>query len=185
MTQGKRRAARKSALSKEGPSLRKIRLTVNGENCDLAFSPSRTLLEILRDDLDLTGTKQGCDGGECGACTVLIDDKPRLACLTLAATVDGKRVLTIEGLAENGRLHPLQSAFLSKGAVQCGYCIPGVILSAKALLDRNTEPTEQDVKKSLAGNLCRCTGYQKIIDGVLEAARLLQEPAAAKRQPHP
>ncbi|OGQ78127.1 MAG: (2Fe-2S)-binding protein [Deltaproteobacteria bacterium RIFCSPLOWO2_12_FULL_60_19] len=147
-----------------------MEVTINGEEFDLTFKPARTLLELLRDDLDLTGTKEGCDGGECGACTVLIDDEPRLACLTLAATLRGKKILTIEGLAKDGRLHPLQRAFLEKGAVQCGYCTPGVILSAKALLDSNPAPTEEDIKKALAGNLCRCTGYQKIISAVLEAA---------------
>ena len=166
----KRQAARRRGVSKEAQALRSIELTINGEEFDLTLKPARTLLELLRDDLDLTGTKDGCDGGECGACTVLIDDEPRLACLTLAATLDGKKVLTIEGLAKDGSLHPLQRAFLEKGAVQCGYCTPGVILSAKALLDKNPAPTEKDIKKALAGNLCRCTGYRKIIGAVLEAA---------------
>ena len=166
----KRQAARRRAVSKKAQAPHCITVAINGEEFDLTLKPARTLLELLRDDLDLTGTKEGCDGGECGACTVLIDDEPRLACLTLAATLDGKKVLTIEGLAKNGSLHPLQRAFLDKGAVQCGYCTPGVILSAKALLDKNPAPTEDDIKKALAGNLCRCTGYQKIIGAVLEAA---------------
>ncbi len=136
----------------------------------------------MRDDLDLTGTKQGCDGGECGSCTVLIEDEPRLACLTLAATLPGKKILTIEGLAKDGNLHPLQSAFLTRGAVQCGYCTPGIILSAKALLDNSPTPTEQEVKSALAGNICRCTGYQKIIDAVLEAARLLRDECKRQAQ---
>ena len=170
MKRPKRRAARRRAVLEKGQPLRRIEVTINGEEFDLTFKPARTLLELLRDDLDLTGTKEGCDGGECGACTVLIDDEPRLACLTLAATLRGKKILTIEGLAKDGRLHPLQRAFLEKGAVQCGYCTPGVILSAKALLDSNPAPTEEDIKKALAGNLCRCTGYQKIISAVLEAA---------------
>ena len=170
MRRQRKRTGRSRTLLPETDELLMIKLTINAENFDLTFKSPRTLLEVLRDDLDLTGTKQGCDGGECGACTVLIDDEPRLACLTLAATLHGKKVLTIEGLAKNGILHPLQRAFLEKGAVQCGYCTPGIILSAKALLDSNPTPTEQDIKKALAGNLCRCTGYQKIIEAVLEAA---------------
>ncbi len=169
MTRSKKRTGR--ALLKRIEEPQRINLTINGEELDLTFESSRTLLEVLRDDLDLTGTKQGCDGGECGVCTVLIEDEPRLACLTLAATLRGKKVLTIEGLAKDGNLHPLQRVFLEKGAVQCGYCTPGVILSAKALLDGNPTPTEKDIKKALAGNLCRCTGYQKIIGAVLEAAQ--------------
>ncbi len=172
MKQAKRRASRGKAVSKETPALRRIKLTVNDEEFDLSLKSGRTLLQILRDDLDLIGTKEGCDGGECGACTVLIDGEPRLACITLAATLSGRKVLTIEGLARDGKLHPLQRAFLDQGAVQCGYCTPGVILSAKALLDSNHNPTEEDVKKALAGNLCRCTGYQKIITAVLEAAKV-------------
>jgi carbon-monoxide dehydrogenase small subunit len=170
MRRPKRQAARRRAVLEKIQPLQRIKLTINGEEVDLTFKPARTLLELLRDDLDLTGTKEGCDGGECGACTVLIDDEPRLACLTLAATLRGKKILTIEGLAKDGRLHPLQKAFLEKGAVQCGYCTPGVILSAKALLDSNPAPTEDDIKKALAGNLCRCTGYRKIISAVEEAA---------------
>ncbi len=172
MKQAKRRASRGKAVSKETPAPRRTKLTVNDEEFDLSLKSGRTLLQILRDDLDLIGTKEGCDGGECGACTVLIDGEPRLACITLAATLRGRKVLTIEGLARDGNLHPLQKAFLDHGAVQCGYCTPGVILSAKALLDSNHNPTEEDVKKALAGNLCRCTGYQKIITAVLEAAKV-------------
>jgi len=181
MARRKRRAGHSDLVVDEKKALHRIRLTINGEELELAFSPRRTLLEVLRDDLDLIGAKEGCDGGECGACTVLIEDRPYLACLTLAATLRGKRILTIEGLAGNGSLHPLQSAFLTKGAVQCGYCTPGLILSAKALLDRNVAPTEEEVKKALVGNLCRCTGYQKIIDAVLEAARLLQAESTGNR----
>jgi carbon-monoxide dehydrogenase small subunit len=169
MKRPKQRTGRRSAVLERTPALRRIKIAINGEDLDLTFKSARTLLEVLRDDLDLTGTKQGCDGGECGACTVLIEDEPRLACLTLAATLHGKKVLTIEGLAKDGSLHPLQRSFLAKGAVQCGYCTPGIILSAKALLDRNHSPTEEEVKKALAGNLCRCTGYKKIVDAVLEA----------------
>ncbi len=172
MKRPKRRAAGDKAVSKGTPALRRIKLTVNDEEFDLTFKSGRTLMEVLREDLDLIGTKEGCDGGECGACTVLVENEPRLACITLAATLHGKKVLTIEGLARDGKLHPLQRAFLDHGAVQCGYCTPGVILSAKALLDSNQSPTEDDIKKALAGNLCRCTGYQKIITAVLEAAKL-------------
>jgi aerobic carbon-monoxide dehydrogenase small subunit len=177
MTRPKQRTARDRTVLEEIQGLRTIRVAINGEGFDLTFKSARTLLEVLREDLDLAGTKQGCDGGECGACTVLIDDEPRLACLTLAAMLHGKKVLTIEGLAKDGNLHPLQRAFLDKGAVQCGYCTPGVILSAKALLDRHPTPTVENVKEALAGNLCRCTGYQKIIDAVFEAARMFQEEA--------
>src|SRR5574341_359539 len=169
MTRPKQRRGRGRTVLEPIPALRSISVTINGEDFDLNCKPARTLLEVLRDDLDLTGTKQGCDGGECGACTVLIEGEPRLACLTLAATLRGKRILTIEGLAKDGNLHPLQRAFLDRGAVQCGYCTPGVILCASALLNQNPAPTVEDVKKALAGNLCRCTGYQKIIDAVLEA----------------
>ncbi len=172
MTRGKRQPTRAALFSKRASAVCELKLTINDEEFDLAVKSGRTLLEVLRDDLDLTGSKQGCDGGECGACTVLIENEPRLACLTLAATLEGKKILTIEGLAHDGALHPLQRAFLDQGAIQCGYCTPGVILSAKALLDNNRNPTEEDVKKALAGNLCRCTGYQKIITAVLGAAKL-------------
>jgi aerobic carbon-monoxide dehydrogenase small subunit len=180
MTRAKRQAARRRKVLDKSPALRRVKLAINGEEFDLTFKANRTLLELLRDELDLTGTKQGCDGGECGACTVLIDDEPRLACLTLAATLHGKNILTIEGLAKDGNLHPLQRAFLEKGAVQCGYCTPGMILSASALLNRNPAPTVEDVKKALAGNLCRCTGYQKIIEAVLEGTRLLREESGSR-----
>lgn len=175
MAKRKLRTQRDESAAADKQTPQRIGLTVNGEDYQISFPSGRTLLEVLREDLDLIGAKEGCDGGECGACTVLIEGRPYLACLTLAARLNGKTVLTIEGLADNGNLHPLQRAFLAKGAVQCGYCTPGLILSAKALLDRNLSPTEGDVKKALVGNLCRCTGYQKIIDAVLEAARLIQE----------
>lgn len=144
-----------------------VRLRVNGETHELHVEPRRTLLEVLREDLGLTGTKEGCGEGACGACTVLVGGKPFLSCLTLAVEVDGEEITTIEGLAENGGLHELQKAFLEHGAVQCGFCTPGLILTAKALLDRNPEPAEDQVKEAIAGNLCRCTGYGKIVDAIL------------------
>lgn len=133
-------------------------------------APNDLLLNVLREDLVLTGTKYGCGMGECGACTVLVDGEPVLSCLTLAVTVEGKEVTTIEGLARDGRLHPLQESFLEHGAVQCGYCTPGMILAAKALLDRNPHPTEEEVRDYLRGNLCRCTGYSAIVKAVMECA---------------
>ena len=145
--------------------------TVNGRTHEEIIESNMTLLDLLRDKLGLTGTKEGCTGsGNCGACTVLVDGKPILSCLTLAWAVRGKNILTIEGLAEGTTLHPIQKAFLDKGAVQCGYCTPGMILSAKALLDEKADIGEMDVREALAGNLCRCTGYVKIIDAVLDAA---------------
>ncbi|MDP2917805.1 MAG: (2Fe-2S)-binding protein [Dehalococcoidia bacterium] len=144
---------------------------VNGETYEELVESNTTLLELLRDNLGLTGTKQGCSAsGNCGACTVLVDGEPILSCLTLAWSVRGKNITTIEGIARGNNLHPLQQAFIDRGGVQCGFCTPGMILSAKALLDRNPEPTEQDVKEALAGNLCRCTGYVKIIEAVRAAA---------------
>ena len=143
---------------------------------EVLIEPNMTLLEMLRDNLGLTGTKQGCSGsGNCGACTVLIDGMPVLSCLTLAETVQGKHVLTIEGLSKRGNLHPLQQAFIDHGAVQCGFCTPGMILSAKALLDEEPKPSEDEIKKALAGNLCRCTGYAKIVEAVQATAKIIQE----------
>jgi aerobic carbon-monoxide dehydrogenase small subunit len=150
----------------------KIKLNVNHEVQELKVDLNRTLLEVLRDDLDLTGTKYGCGNGECGACTVLVDGKPVSSCLTLAVSVDGKDITTIEGLEVGGKLHPVQQAFIDKGAVECGYCTPGVLLVAKSLLDENPDPTEQEIRDYLRGNLCRCTGYVKIVEAVLEAARI-------------
>ncbi|TAK35235.1 MAG: (2Fe-2S)-binding protein [Chloroflexota bacterium] len=149
---------------------RMIELSVNGESHTLIVEDHRTLLEVLRESLGLTGTKESCDLGDCGACTVLIDGKPTLSCLTLALDAQGKQITTIEGLAQNGQLHPVQKAFVEKGAVQCGFCTPGMILTSKALLDSNPHPTEQEVRQSISGNLCRCTGYVKIVDAVLAAA---------------
>jgi len=147
-----------------------IRLRVNGTERDLLIAPSRTLLEALREELGLTGTKQGCGEGECGTCTVLLDGVPVNACLVLAVEAAGREVTTIEGLADGARLHPLQHAFIEHGAIQCGFCTPGMILSAKALLDRRPNPTEAEIREALGGNLCRCTGYQKIAEAVRAAA---------------
>ncbi len=144
-----------------------IELKVNGELCEVLVEPKTTLLQALRENLGLTGTKQGCNAGDCGACTVLIDNHPVVSCLTLAIEAQGKEILTIEGLDQQGRLHPLQQAFIDHYAVQCGFCTPGMILSAKALLDRNSHPTEEEVREAISGNLCRCTGYVKIVEAIL------------------
>jgi carbon-monoxide dehydrogenase small subunit len=149
---------------------RPVSLIVNGESHDLLIRPDRTLLEVLRRDLRLTGTKEGCEVGECGVCTVLLDDVPVRACLTLAVDVRGRAVTTIEGLASDGRLHPVQEAFVREGAIQCGFCSPGMILVAKALLDEVPAPTEEVIRHAISGNLCRCTGYGKIVSAVLRAA---------------
>ncbi len=151
-----------------------LNLRVNGEAYEVAAVPYKTLLEVLREVLDLTGTKHGCELGECGACTVLIDGQPVLSCLTLPVEARGREITTVEGLADNARLHPLQTAFAQAGAAQCGYCIPGVLLSSKALLDHTLSPSRQEIREALAGNLCRCTGYTKIIEAVEMAARDLR-----------
>jgi aerobic carbon-monoxide dehydrogenase small subunit len=151
-----------------------ITLTVNGEPVERAVEPNRTLLSFLREDLGLTGAKHGCGLGDCGACTVILDGKPVNSCLVLAVQADGREVLTIEGLAENGRLHPIQEAFVDTGGIQCGFCTPGMILSAKALLDENPKPTELEIRTAISGNLCRCTGYQKIVEAILAAAGAAQ-----------
>ncbi len=144
-----------------------LKLHVNGEEVEILTEANKTLLEVLREDLGMTGTKRGCDLGTCGACTVLIDGKPHLSCLTLAVDVQGKKILTIEGLGKDGALHPLQQAFVEKGAIQCGFCTPGMILTAKAFLEEKPHPSEEEVKKAIAGNLCRCTGYVKIVEAIL------------------
>jgi carbon-monoxide dehydrogenase small subunit len=133
------------------------------------------LLDVIRYKLELTGTKKGCDTGQCGSCTVLLDGKPVNSCLILAMEARGREILTVEGLAKNGQLHPLQEAFIQEGAVQCGYCTPGMLLSAKALLDENPTPTEEEVKEGIAGNLCRCTGYVKIVTAILAGAEKMRE----------
>ena len=149
-----------------------IELKVNGELFKMQIEPRRTLLEVLRENLGFTGVKESCNKGDCGACTVLVDGKPVLSCLALAIEVQGKDILTVEGLAdEDGTLHPIQQAFVDHGALQCGFCTPGMIMSAKALLDRNPSPTEDEIKEGISGNLCRCTGYIKIVEAIDAAAK--------------
>jgi carbon-monoxide dehydrogenase small subunit len=153
--------------------------TVNGDRVEVAVEPMTTLLECLRYELRLTGSKQGCDKGDCGACTVLVDGRATLSCITLARAAAGHEVRTVEGLARGGRLHPLQDAFDIKGAAQCGFCTPGILMSAAALLESSAAPSADEVKLALSGNLCRCTGYTKIIEAVLEAAATLRAARAA------
>ena len=152
----------------------RIQLTVNGEEYDLLVHPTRTLLDFLRYDLGLTGTKQGCDEGDCGACTVIVNGKVMTACLVLAVEMNGAAITTIEGLHAGDRLHPIQQAFIDSGAVQCGFCTPGMILTTKALLDEIPDPSEEEIKHYLEGNLCRCTGYTKILEAVQTAIQLLK-----------
>jgi aerobic-type carbon monoxide dehydrogenase small subunit (CoxS/CutS family) len=162
----------------------KIRLacTVNGEPVDVLADGYKTLLELLREDLQLTGTKHGCELGECGACAVLLDDRPVLSCLALADECHGRRITTVEGLTEDGRLHPLQECFADLGAAQCGYCTPGILITAKALLDREPHPSRERIAEALSGNLCRCTGYLQIIDAV-EAAASQASSATTEHRP--
>ncbi|MDP2948654.1 MAG: (2Fe-2S)-binding protein [Chloroflexota bacterium] len=148
-----------------------IRLTVNGGQYELAVEPHRTLLDVVREELRLTGSKEGCGTGDCGACSMIVDGRLVTSCLMLAVEADGSDIQTIEGLACDGRLHPLQQAFIDYGAVQCGFCTPGMIMAAKALLDSDPHPSFEEVQRGLAGNLCRCTGYTKIIEAVMVAAR--------------
>ncbi len=148
-----------------------VTLRVNGETHELPIDVRRTLLEVLRDELSLTGTKEGCGTGDCGACTVLLDGIPIASCLTLAVEAQGKEISTIEGMAREGQLHPLQRAFIDRGAIQCGFCTPGTIMSAKALLDKNPQPTEAEVREAVSGNYCRCTGYTKIVEAILAASQ--------------
>jgi len=155
--------------------MKQITIEVNGETHQLQVKPSATLLDIIREDLGLTGAKEGCGEGECGACTVIMDGLTVNACLILAVEANGKKITTIEGLADGGELHPIQQAFVEIGGMQCGFCTPGVILSAKALLDRNANPTDDEIKKGLEGNFCRCTGYTKIIESVKTAAQMLKD----------
>jgi carbon-monoxide dehydrogenase small subunit len=156
---------------------RVIELNVNGLAFDVMVRPEDLLIDVLREKLDLTGTKKGCGQGDCGTCTVLIDGRRALACLTLAIACQGRSIVTIEGLERQGVLHPIQQAFVDKGAVQCGFCTPGMVMSAKALLDENPSPTEHEIKAGISGNLCRCTGYVKIVDAVREAAKVMAADA--------
>lgn len=148
-----------------------LHLQVNEETYEIYTSVHKSLLEVLREDLNLTGTKHGCELGECGACTVLLDGEPVLACLVLPVEIQGQAITTIEGLAEGSLLHPLQTAFADLGAAQCGFCIPGMLLSARAMLDANPHPSRQEIRETLAGNLCRCTGYTKIVEAVEKVIR--------------
>ena len=160
-----------------------LELTVNGEAAPVSFAPYKTLLEVLREDLNLTGTKHGCELGECGACAVLVDGEPQLSCLVLGVECGGRRIDTVEGMANGSELHPLQAAFADLGAAQCGYCTPGFLLTARALLDANPDPTLAEIREALAGNLCRCTGYVKIFEAVeLAAAWMRGEEAAPRRE---
>ena len=154
--------------------MEQIRLRINGLAHELEVKPWATLLDTLREDLGLTGTKEGCGQGECGACTVLMDGKPVNACLILAMEAQGKEIVTIEGLASGDELHPIQQAFVDRGGMQCGFCTPGMILSAKALLDENPDPTDEEIRKGLEGNFCRCTGYTKIIESIRVAAERMK-----------
>ncbi|OPY05182.1 MAG: Carbon monoxide dehydrogenase small chain [Syntrophorhabdus sp. PtaB.Bin184] len=151
-----------------------ITLTVNDTEYEVAVAPNRTLTQVLREDLNLLGTKEGCGVGDCGACTVVLDGKPVNSCLVLAVQADGSRIKTIEGVAHGDSLHPVQETFVELGAIQCGFCTPGMILSATSLLEKNPHPTEQEVRQALSGNLCRCTGYQKIVEAVQEASRRMK-----------
>lgn len=155
---------------------------INGESYELAVELNRTLLEVLSEDLGLTGARMGCNEGDCGACTVILEGMAVCSCLTLAVEAQNKKIVTIEGLASNGQLHPLQQAFIDHCAVQCGYCTPGMIMSAKALLDKNPDPTEDDIRRALQGNLCRCTGYVKIVEAVLAAKEKMKHSPSIKIQ---
>ena len=161
----------------------RMRLRVNGEEHDTLFAPYKTLLEVLREDLDLTGTKHGCELGECGACAVLVDGEPVLSCLELAVECEGRSIETIEGLANGSELHPLQAAFADLGGAQCGYCTPGILMTAKALLAKEPAPSRDRIKEAISGNLCRCTGYQQIYEAIEEGARQLREANRTSAQP--
>jgi carbon-monoxide dehydrogenase small subunit len=164
----------------------RVTLNVNGDLRETLVPVHKTLLEVLREDLGLTGTKHGCELGECGTCTVLVDGEPVLSCLALPVETEGARITTVEGMAEGGRLHPLQQAFAELGAAQCGYCTPGILLTATALLAERPSPTREEVKEALAGNLCRCTGYTKILDAVeLAALRMNRDEPATTRSARP
>src|SRR5262245_5074875 len=153
------------------PAKTLLRLRVNGETREVATELNKTLLEVLREDMNLTGTKHGCELGECGTCAVLVDGQPVLSCLMIGVEVIDREIVTVEGMTQNGQVHPLQKAFADLGAAQCGYCIPGILLTANALLDENPRPTRDEIRQALSGNLCRCTGYTKILQAVELAAK--------------
>jgi carbon-monoxide dehydrogenase small subunit len=160
----------------------RINLTVNGEPKELFVEPNRILADLIRQDLGLTGTKKGCGTGDCGSCTIILDGNAVKSCLILAVEVDGSEILTIEGLRSEGKLHPIQEAFIRYGAIQCGFCSPGMMMSAKALLDQRPNPNEEEVKAALSGNLCRCTGYSKIVEAILAVARKENPPSALAKE---
>jgi len=160
-----------------------VTTTINGETAEFLCQPQQTLLEVLRDDLHLTGTKEGCGNGNCGACTVLMDGQPVNSCLVLAVEAEDVPIATVEGIAEGNHLHPIQQCFLEDAALQCGICTPGLIVAAKALLDRNPEPTEEQIRFQLAGNLCRCTGYDKIVRAVQDSAERLRQQGSKAAAP--
>jgi carbon-monoxide dehydrogenase small subunit len=153
----------------------RVKFRVNGEGTEALFAPYKTLLEVLREDLGLTGTKHGCELGECGACAVLVDGEPQLSCLVLAVECEGRRIETVEGMGRGAELHPLQAAFADLGAAQCGYCTPGILITAKALLEREKHPSRERIKEAISGNLCRCTGYQQIFEAIEEASRRMAD----------
>ncbi len=157
-----------------------LNLKVNGEDYEIAVEPHRTLLEALREDLGFTGVKKGCGIGDCGACTVLMDGLPVFSCLVLAVEAEGYEIVTIEGMAKGLELHPIQKAFVDKGAIQCGFCTPGMVLNAYALLKENPEPTEPEIRRAISGNLCRCTGYQKIVEAIGEAGNRMKDEENSK-----
>ncbi len=170
-------------MSEKAKQKAHIEFTLNGELAEVAFAPHKTLLEVLREDLALTGTKHGCELGECGTCTVLVDSRAILSCLMLGLEAEGRQVKTIEGMAEGSELHPLQETFADLGAAQCGYCSPGFLLVAEELLKKNPQPTRDEIKEALSGNLCRCTGYIKIYEAVeLAAARMRGEELELPRE---
>jgi carbon-monoxide dehydrogenase small subunit len=173
-----RTAARSTGAATTPPGKVLVRFHVNGEAVEAAIKPQRTLLEVLREDLNLTGTKHGCELGECGTCTVLLDGRPVLSCLVLGIECAGRPIVSIEGLAKGPEADPLQTAFAELGAAQCGYCTPGILCVARALLDRNARPSRDDIREALSGNLCRCTGYIKIFEAVELAAERQRNPAA-------
>ena len=165
-----KRTVKRAATKAVTIEKKRVALRINREDYDLFIYPHRTLAEVLRDELHLTGTKQSCSEGACGTCTVLLDGAPVRSCLLLAVDVEGKEITTIEGLAENGKLHPIQEAFVEHYAIQCGFCTPGMILTAKAFLDTNPHPTEEEIRSAISGNICRCTGYSKIVEAIKAAS---------------
>ena len=162
-------------MSTQAPKNIHLTLRVNGESQEVSFAPYKTLLEVLREDMNLTGTKHGCELGECGACAVLADGVPVLSCLVLALECEGLEIETVEGLAHGSKLHPLQAAFADLGGAQCGYCTPGILMTAKALLEKEPNPSREKIKEAISGNLCRCTGYQQIYESIEEGARRVRE----------